>query len=275
MYSQQILDLRTAFKSGKTRHLAWKRAQLLAMKRMVQENNQTFVDALHTDLHRCKFEGQGLELLATISEIDFALENMNAWLKPTFTSVPALALPATHEVVYEPYGVGLLITPFNYPLVLLLSPLIGVILAGNCAVLKPSELARACESAVFDLIPKYMDNECFKVIRGDVQVSSDLLKEQWDFIFYTGSTRVGKIVAAAAAVNLTPCLLELGGKSPVYIDSSVTDMELITKRIIWGKCVNAGQTCIAPDYALVHEDGDSIILNIRSQNYLILLPLST
>lgn len=162
-------------------------------------------------------------------------------------------MPCSQEIIHEPHGLCLIISPYNYPFNLTLSPLIGAIAAGNVCVIKPSELTPACEALLARLIVKYLDPDCFRVYCGDHLVASALLKEPWDFIFYTGSTRVGRIVAAAAAEHLTPIVLELGGKSPTYIDSSVTDLQLVTKRILWGKMLNAGQTCIAPDYLMVHE----------------------
>ena len=161
--------------------------------------------------------------------------------------------PASSEVHHEPFGVCLIIGAFNYPICLSLQPLIGAIAAGNCAVLKPSELAPRCEEILQILIARYMDPECFSVKSGGVDTTTILLDQKWDKIFFTGSPRVGKIVAMAAAKNLTPVSLELGGKSPVIVDNTITDLALVTRRIMWGNCANTGQTCIAPDYIICEE----------------------
>lgn len=171
-------------------------------------------------------------------------------MEPTSTKLPAMMAPCTSEIVHEPYGVALVIGAFNYPIMLTLSPFLGAIMAGNVAIIKPSEIALACEKLLVRIVPQYMDVECFKVITGGIPTNTTLLSMKWDKIFFTGSIRVGKIVAAAAAVNLTPVSLELGGKSPVYIDETVTDVQLAVQRIMWGTFANAGQTCIAPDYIL-------------------------
>ena len=219
---------------------------------MITENEPVWIEALATDLGRCPFEAIGLELLPVVSEIDLILANLSSWTKNVSTPVPAMMAPATSEIVSEPYGVCLIIGAFNYPIDLLLGPLLGAIAAGNCAAIKPSEMSAACEKAMARLLPAYLDNECFSVVCGGIEVTQTLLAQQWDKIFFTGSTRVGKIVMKAAAEHLTPVSLELGGKSPTIIDESVTDLELVTQRIMWGKCANSGQTCIAPDYVLCH-----------------------
>ena len=187
-----------------------------------------------------------------IMEVDFFLKELPKYTEPIFKPLASMILPATSEIVYEPYGVALIISPFNFPINLSLVPIIGAIASGNCVLLKPSELSTNCEKLLCTLIPKYMDGECIKVITGGIDTMTALLDLQWDKIFFTGSTRVGKIVAKAAANYLTPVSLELGGKCPVVIDSSVTDLELATKRILWGKIINAGQMCVAPDYVLCH-----------------------
>lgn len=247
-----LLKLKETFATGKTKNKAWRISQLRAVHAMITENEASFADALAKDLGRTLFEAIGLELLPTAMEIRTVIGSLDAWMKPTRTAVPALMAPAVSEYVYEPFGVCLIISAFNYPIQLTLGPLLGAIMAGNCAVIKPSELSGACEKVLQDLIPKYLDNDSFSVICGGIETTSALLKQPWDKIFFTGSTRVGKIVMHAAAENLTPVSLELGGKSPTIIDETVTDMELVTQRILWGKCANAGQTCIAPDYILCH-----------------------
>ena len=189
------------------------------------------------------FEASGLEVLPIELEIDHAINNLKFWMQPVFTKLPAVAAPSTSEIRYEPLGVVLIIAPFNYPIYLALGPLLGAIVGGNCALLKPSELTRNSEKLLERLIPQYLDTEIFKVITGGIATTTSLLNQRWDKIFFTGSTRVGKVVLQAAAVNLTPVALELGGKSPTIIDKTVTDMALVAKRIMWGKLINSGQVC--------------------------------
>lgn len=246
-------QVRAAFATGKTKSYNFRIGQLLAFQRMVQSEEKNIAEALAKDLGRCKFEAVGLEVLGLLSEVDHAIQNLKSWMEPAYTKVPAVMAPCTSEVVHEPYGVALVIGAFNYPIMLTLSPLLGAIMAGNAAIVKPSEIALACEKLLVRIIPQYLDVECYKVITGGIPTNTTLLGMKWDKIFFTGSIRVGKIVAAAAAVHLTPVSLELGGKSPVYIDESVTDLQLAVQRIMWGKFANAGQTCIAPDYVLCHE----------------------
>lgn len=211
------------------------------------------IAAIKEDLGRSDFEAEGLELLALELDIQHTLDNLKKWMYPTYTSAPIFMAPASSEIHHEPFGVCLVIGAFNYPVQLTLSPLVGAIAAGNCCVIKPSDMAVKCEEIIKHLVPKYLDNDCFECVVGPVSTSTKLLEQKWDKIFFTGSPRVGKIVAVAAAENLTPVTLELGGKSPVIVDSSVTDMALVTRRIMWGNCANAGQTCIAPDYVLCEE----------------------
>ena len=177
-------------------------------------------------------------------EIEHCINNLKAWMQPVFTKLPAIAAPSTSEIRYEPLGVVLIIAPFNYPILLTLMPLIGAIIAGNCAIVKPSELTKCCEALMLKLIPQYLDNDCFQVVTGGIATTTCLLNQKWDKIFFTGSTRVGKVVLTAAAKHLTPVSLELGGKSPTIIDKSVTNMELVVKRILWGKLINSGQVCV-------------------------------
>lgn len=174
-------------------------------------------------------------------------------MRPKATAVPTVMLPASAEITHEPYGVALIIAAYNYPFAVSLSPLIGALCAGNCVLFKPSEAARACERLLCELIGKYLDPSCVQTVCGGVETGASLLNDfAWDKIFFTGSIRVGKIVAAAAAARLTSCVLELGGKSPAIVDASCADVALAARRLLWGKCSNAGQTCVAPDYVLCH-----------------------
>jgi aldehyde dehydrogenase (NAD+) len=247
-----VHKLRVTYSTGLTRDYSWRINQIKRLKAMLMENESLISEALYKDLGRCKFEALGLEVCPQYMDIELALNELHNWMKPNYTPVPALIEPATSEYIYEPYGVCLILGAFNYPFFLLTGPFLGAIVAGNCAVIKPSELSVHSEKLISELIPKYLDQNAFKVITGGVSTSEILLKQQWDKIFFTGSPRVGKLVMKAAADFLTPVSLELGGKSPTIIDESVVDLDLVTHRILWGKFANAGQTCIAPDYILCH-----------------------
>lgn len=249
-----------SFSSGKTRSYEWRKAQLTQLKNMMSENEEMLIQALRKDLGRSNFECVGLELVPIAMEVQHAIDNLRSWMKCDLVPVPVFMAPASCEIHHDAYGVCLVISAFNYPFELALGPLIGAIAAGNCTVIKPSELAPACEEVMKFLLEKYLDQDCFSVVCGGVDVTTQLLDQQWDKIFFTGSPRVGKIVMAAAAKNLTPVSLELGGKSPVIVDNTITDIELVTRRIMWGKCANAGQTCIAPDYILCHESMYDILI---------------
>lgn len=263
-----------AFQSGITKPYAFRIEQLKNMRRFLVEQEPALAKALAADLHRSDFEAIALELATTVVEVELMIKELAEWMAPKDTAVPFLFLPAQSTIAYEPYGVALVIGAFNYPVVLTLSPMIGTFLsppsccppsdhhpagamaAGNAVVVKPSEMSTATEALLLEQLPRYLSGAggSYQVVTGDYTVSADLLKLRWDKIFFTGSTRVGKIVLRAAAEHLTPVSLELGGKSPTIIDKSVRSLELAVKRVVWGKCVNAGQTCIAPDYVFVHED---------------------
>lgn len=256
----QVKRLRTAYESGRTRPEAWRREQLQQLKKLLRENGQALVDAIHADLGRPEIEGWITDVTVTVAEIDVALKNLSRWMRPQKVSTPLNQQPAKAKIVREPLGVVLLIAPWNYPVQLLLSPLVGAIAAGNCAVLKPSEVSAHSSAALARLLPRYLDPECFAVIEGGVDETTALLRERFDHILYTGNGTVAKVVMEAAARHLTPVTLELGGKSPCIVDSEV-DLSVAARRIVWGKFLNAGQTCIAPDYVLVHESREGELLD--------------
>lgn len=244
-----VEELRSAFDAGITKPLAWRLTQLRALRRMLTERSAEFEDALLADLGKNPTESQIAELGFVVGEIDHALKHLRRWLRPKRVSVPGALLPARASTLLEPVGVVLVIAPWNYPVQLLLAPLVGALGAGNAVVLKPSELAPATSAAMARLIPQYLDRRAVAVVEGGVEETTDLLAQRFDHIFYTGNGRVGRIVAAAAVEHLTPVTLELGGKSPVYVDGTV-DIAAAARRIAWGKFMNAGQTCVAPDYVL-------------------------
>lgn len=241
--------LRHTYDAGITKPLSWRVAQLRALRRMLTERAAEFEDALLTDLAKNPTESQIAEIGFVVGEIDHMLKNLRRWLRPRRVAVPGALLPARASVLLEPVGVVLIIAPWNYPVQLLLAPLVGALAAGDAVVLKPSELAPATSAAMARLIPEYLDRRAVAVVEGGVEETTALLDERWDHIFFTGNGRVGRIVAAAAARNLTPVTLELGGKSPVYVDETA-DLRAAAQRIAWGKFMNAGQTCVAPDYVL-------------------------
>ncbi len=256
----QVKRLRAAFESGRTRPLAWRRDQLKALKRLLEENGADLVAAVHADLGRPELEGYMADVSPVRAEIDLTLRNLARWSRPERVSTPMNQQPASARIVREPLGVVLLIAPWNYPVQLLLAPLVGAIAAGNCAVLKPSEVSAHTSAALARLVPKYLDDECFALVEGGVEETTALLAERFDHILYTGNCAVGRIVMEAAAKHLTPVTLELGGKSPCLVDEQV-DLAVAARRIVWGKFLNAGQTCIAPDYVLVHESRERELLD--------------
>lgn len=244
-----VNGLRHSFNSGVTRPVAWRRSQLQRLRDMLVERETDFETALHADLGKSPLESQITEIGFLLGEIDHSLANLAKWMRPRRVTTPLAVQPASAKIVPEPLGLALIIAPWNYPLMLALSPLIGAIAAGNAAIVKPSEIAPATSAALALLVPEYLDRRAIAIVEGGVPETTALLAERFDHIFYTGNGRVGRIVARAAAEHLTPITLELGGKSPVYIDDSVNLAEA-AKRIAWGKFMNVGQTCVAPDYVL-------------------------
>lgn len=244
-----VATLRATFDSGRTKPLSWRLAQLSALRRMLTERAAEFEDALLEDLAKNPTESQIAEVGFVVGEIDHMRRNLRRWLRPRRVAVPGALMPAKARVMLEPVGVVLVIAPWNYPVQLLLAPVVGALAAGDAVVLKPSELAPATSAAMARLVPQYLDRSAVAVVEGGIAETTELLAQRWDHIFFTGNGRVGRIVAAAAAEHLTPVTLELGGKSPVYVDDSV-DLAAAARRIAWGKFMNAGQTCVAPDYIL-------------------------
>lgn len=248
----KIQLVKNTFASGKTKSIDWRIEQLKQIRKMVVEQQDKIFVAMQQDLGRCDMESWTAELGGVISEVDHSLKHLKKWMKPRKVSTPIVAQPAKSYILPEPLGSILIIGAWNYPLLLVLSPLVAAISAGNCAVIKPSELSANMSKLVAQLIPQYLDNDTFAVVEGAVAETTELLKHQFDHIIYTGGEVVGKIVMRAAAEFLTPVTLELGGKSPCIVDSS-TDLDVTAARIVWSKWMNAGQTCVAPDYVLVEE----------------------
>ena len=251
--AEKAAAARAAFGSGKTKPLAWRRAQLEAVVRMFKECATEIRAAVNADLGKNAVEAQLTEIQAVTSEAKLALKNLRKWTADRHVPVPLMLGTARAVIHREPLGTVLIIGPWNYPFHLLFVPLIGAIAAGNAVILKPSEVAPGCSRLVADIVPRYLDRDAIQIVEGGVAETTQLLECAFDHIFYTGNGAVGSIVMAAAARHLTPVTLELGGKSPVWIDSSVS-LDEAAKSLTWGKFSNCGQTCVAPDYVLTTPD---------------------
>lgn len=252
---QTIESLQDSFRSGRTKHIPYRKKQLCQLQRMIRENTAELSKAVYNDLHKNIFEFQQTELFMVENELAIALANIDNWSQDEYVKTDLVNKINDCYIRHEPKGVVLIISPWNYPIQLSLIPLISAIAAGNCVILKPSELSSHTSKVLESLFHKYLDPNSYSIICGDAKVATELLTHRFDHIFFTGSTRVGKIVMEAAAKHLTPVTLELGGKSPCIVDSSA-DIELAGKRIAWAKFMNCGQTCIAPDYVICVEKED-------------------
>jgi aldehyde dehydrogenase (NAD+) len=243
--------LRANFNSGRTRPLAYRQQQLAGLARFLKEQVGAIETALRDDLGKPSIEAYASEIAYPAREVALARKKLAAWTKPERVATPLFAWPGKCWIQREPLGVTLIMGPWNYPVQLMLVPLIGALATGNCAILKPSEIAPATSALLATVLPKYLDSECVQIVEGGAEQATALLAERFDAIFYTGNAVVARIVMEAAAKHLTPVTLELGGKSPCIVDRSA-DLDIAARRIVWGKFYNAGQTCIAPDYVLVH-----------------------
>ena len=238
------------FESGQTRDIRFRAEQLYRLQSVIRLSQKSILNALKQDLSKSNYEGYMTEVGIVLDEIRFARKHLAKWVKPQKVRTHLFQFPGASYIYPEPYGVALIISPWNYPFQLVIGPLIGAIAAGNCCVVKPSEFAPATARILSEIIGENFDRNFLSVIEGDAQVSRTLIDEDFDYIFFTGSVQVGKIVMEAASRNLTPVTLELGGKGPCIVERDV-DPTLVAKRIVFGKFINAGQTCIAPDYLLV------------------------
>jgi len=244
---------RAYFATDVTRTLDWRRRQLDALERLLVERSADIADALRADLHKHPTESELTEIGFVLAELRLTRRKLATWMRGSRVRVPLALAPASARTVPQPLGAVLIVGPWNYPLQLLLAPLVGALAAGNTVVVKPSELAPATSALLGRIIPEYLDELAVAVMEGGPEVSGWLLDQPWDHIFYTGGSRVAKIVAEKAARHLTPVTLELGGKSPVFVDGT-GNMTSVARRIVWAKFINAGQTCVAPDYVLVTPD---------------------
>ncbi|QTB92049.1 aldehyde dehydrogenase family protein [Bifidobacterium saguini] len=253
MFSESVTQLKHAYASGRTRPLAWRRAQLDALRRMIAKHTQDFIAAETADLGKPAAETVLMELNLVSSEARFVRHRLRSWTARHPQPMPWALQPAAGWTIAEPKGVVLIIAPWNYPVLLALEPLADALAAGNAVCIKPSELAPHTSQLIAKLVPRYLDGEAITVVEGGAEETGRLLECEFDHIFYTGGERVGKIVMTAAAKHLTPVTLELGGKSPCFVDSTV-NLNVAARRIAWGKFSNAGQTCVAPDYVLATAD---------------------
>jgi aldehyde dehydrogenase (NAD+) len=249
-YAALVDRQREFFLCGATRPAAWRKAQIEAIKALFTENHDELCDALWQDLRRNVVDADLMDVAYNVKEADYALEHLDEWMKPERGHTPLVFQPGHVRVRRDPLGVTLIISAWNEPFMLLFAPLVAAFAGGNTAVLKPSELAVACSAAAARLVPKYFEPRVVAVVEGAVPETTALLAQKWDFIFFTGSPAVGKVVHRAAARNLTPCVLELGGKSPTIVHSTA-NLEVAARRIAFGRYLNSGHICTAPDHVLV------------------------
>ncbi|MCD0444450.1 aldehyde dehydrogenase family protein [Glycomyces sp. A-F 0318] len=247
--SETVARLRAHFATGRTKPLPWRLEQLKGLDRMLREAGDELADALRADLGKAAPESFLAEIDFVAAEVRALRKHLRSWLRPKRVHTPPHLQPAKAYTLREPLGVVTVIGPFNYPVQLLLAPLAGALACGNAVVVKPSEAAGATAAALGRLIARYLDPDAVAVVQGGPDETAALLAERVDHVFFTGSARVGRIVAKAAAEHLTPVTLELGGKSPAIVEPGA-DLAAAARRIAWGKFMNAGQTCIAPDYVL-------------------------
>lgn len=254
------------FRSGETLDVKWRLERLKAFEAAVRKWEKPLCEALWTDLHKSYEEAYLTEVSLLLGEIRSHIHNLRKWSRPKRVSTPLKMFPSRSRIVSEPLGTALIIAPWNYPVQLLLTPLVGAISSGCTAVLKPSPYVPNVSKVTRQLIEDTFNDEYIAVVQGNRDVNAALLEERWDLIFFTGSPALGKIVMGAAARNLTPVVLELGGKSPCIVDKDA-DIKTAARRIAWGKSLNAGQTCIAPDYLMLHEDIKDVFLKELELNF--------
>jgi len=262
-YSKLVAGQRAYFRGGHTRPVSWRLEQLNAIKRMIDESRGAMYEALWHDLHRNKTDADLMDVDYNIREAEYALKHLHDWVKPAREPTPLLMEPGHVRVRRDPFGVTLIIGAWNEPYMLTLAPLVAAIAAGNTAVLKPSEIAEATAQQTAEMVPKYLDPEAVAVALGGIPETTALLEQKWDLIFFTGSPPVGKIIHKAAAQNLTPAVLELGGKNPTIVHSSA-QVRTAARRIAFGRFVNSGHICTAPDHVLVWpEVKDELVAELK------------
>ena len=247
---QLLKKQRDFFNTGKTRDIRFRKAALLRLRQAIRRREQEISRALQADLGKAPFESYMTEVGLTLSELTYVLRHLDGWTREKKVPTPLAQFHGKSFTVPEPYGVVLVMAPWNYPFLLTMEPLIGALAAGNCCVLKPSEDAPRTSAVIASLLEEIYPKSYVTVVEGDRKISAALLEQRFDYIFFTGSVSVGKLVMEQAAKHLTPVTLELGGKSPCIVDETA-DLSLAARRIVFGKFLNSGQTCVAPDYVLV------------------------
>lgn len=270
-YFEILQKQKSFFNSHKTKDLSFRKEQLKKLKTLVKNNEKLFYEAIYKDFNKSEFDTFATEISFVYKDIDFYLKNLNSLAKPKSVTTNIVNQLGSSKIISEPLGNCLVIGAWNYPYQLTLTPVIAAIAAGNTCMIKPSELPENTMKAMAKLINENFGEEFLYVVEGGVEETTEILKLRFDKIFFTGSPRVGKIVYKAAAEHLTPVTLELGGKSPAFIAESA-DLEVTARRIVWGKFINAGQTCVAPDYLYVHENIKAkfleiLIAEIKKRNY--------
>jgi aldehyde dehydrogenase (NAD+) len=251
--AELVQNQRNWFSAGASLDVDFRIAQLKKLRRLITEYESEIMDALLADLGKSKFEAFATEIGMSLNPIDHAIKNIPAWTRPERMPTPLFHFVGSSRIHSDPYGVALIIAPWNYPFQLAISPLAGAIAAGNTAIIKPSEVAPATSAILAKIINPNFDPGFLHVVEGGAEITTELLNEKFDYIFFTGGTTVGRIVYEAAAKYLTPVTLELGGKSPCIVDKNI-NLTITARRITWGKLLNSGQTCVAPDYLYVHKD---------------------
>ena len=246
-----VSQQREFFLTNETKSIDFRLKQLKRLKSAVEKYSDDIYDALWKDLHKCREEAFLTEINIVLTEINDHIKNIKKWSKPKKVKTPLYLMPSKSRVMYEPFGVALIIAPWNYPFNLMFTPLVGAISSGCCAVLKPSPYSQNTSEVMQKIIDETFDKNYITMVQGHRDVNQALLAQKFDFIFYTGSPDMGRVVMEAASKNLTPVVLELGGKSPCIVDKDC-NIDFAARRIVWGKTINAGQTCVAPDYLMVH-----------------------
>jgi len=248
---QALTQMRAFFAAGKIRDVDFRVAQLKKLKEGIRKYEPEIMASLYDDMRKPPFEAYASEIGILYTEIDHIIRHLHSWSRPRRVATPVIHFLSRSRIYHDPYGVVLIISPWNYPFQLTVAPLIGAIAAGNCVLIKPSEFSSSTSATIEKMITELFDSDYVTVFQGEAEATKKLLEEKFDYIFFTGSTAVGRVVMTAAARYLTPVTLELGGKSPAIVDEDA-NLNYGIKRIAWGKFFNAGQTCIAPDYVLVH-----------------------
>jgi len=248
---QMLTQLRAFFAAGKTRDVDFRIKQLKKLKEGIRKYEPEIMASLYDDMRKPPFEAYASEIGILYTEIDHIIRNLHSWSRPRHVATPIIHFLSRSRVYHDPYGVALIISPWNYPFQLTIAPLIGAIAAGNCVLIKPSEFSSSTSATIEKMVKELFPPDYVTVFQGEAEATKKLLEEKFDYIFFTGSTAVGRVIMTAATRHLTPVTLELGGKSPCVVHEDA-GLQYGIKRIAWGKFFNAGQTCIAPDYVLVH-----------------------